>query len=83
MVDKRLPQFAPLRPVDHGRLIAMFVLGPLVWLVAIVVAAVLVHRTFAIELGLIITFVSFVGFAVVLLAFYAGRRRQEQRAARR
>ena len=83
MAEEPAPRFAPLRPVDHGRLIAMFVLGPVVWLVALVVVAALVDRTFAIELGLLITFVSFAGFAVVLLVLYAGRRRQEQRAARR
>jgi hypothetical protein len=80
MSDERPPRFTPLRQVDRRRLTAMFVLGPVVWLVAIVVAAALSNKTAAIEFGLLIAFASFVGFAMLLLVFYAARRRRELRA---
>jgi hypothetical protein len=72
-------RFEPLHPASRSRLVVAFVVGPLMWLVALVVALVLIERTDAIELGLLIAFGSFVVAAIGLLAFYAARRRQELR----
>lgn len=52
-------RFRPLRPASGPRLIAAFVLGPVAWVVALVVAAWLVERTDAIETGLVVSVASF------------------------
>jgi membrane protein implicated in regulation of membrane protease activity len=75
--------FEPLRPASSGRLLAAILLGPVLWLVALVVAAWLVARTWAIELGLVVTLASFLVSLVVLAAIRAGRRRQEKRYVER
>jgi hypothetical protein len=75
--------FEPLYPARHSRLVVAFIVGPLLWLVALVVALVLIQRTDAIELGLKITFAAFVLATAGLLALYAVRRRQELRERRR
>jgi hypothetical protein len=74
--------FEPLHPAPRRRLIAAFVAGPVLWLVAIVVALLVIDRSDAVELGLLITLASFVVATSGLLALYALRRRQESRAHR-
>jgi NO-binding membrane sensor protein with MHYT domain len=64
-------------------MVAAFVLGPLIWLVALVVGLLLIHRADVIEVGLLITFAAFVVSCAGLLAFYVARRRQELREHRR
>lgn len=54
-------------------------LGPLTWIAAVLVAAVFVERTNAIQLGLLVTVVAFMAAALVLSALRAGRRREERR----
>ena len=71
-------RFTPRRPASRFRLILAFVLGPLAWAVALIVAAWLISKTDAIELGLLITLASFaVGF--VVLALLRWRREREER----
>ena len=75
------PRFQPLRPVTRSRLILAFVVGPLLWLVSIVVVAAVLRRTRAIEIGVLIATASFVVGLIVLSLLRAGRKRQESRYA--
>jgi hypothetical protein len=93
IIAARLPQpedshgfvepFRPLRPASGPKLIAAIVLGPMLWVVALIVASWLLDRTNAIELGLLVTAASFVVAAVVLSLLRVGRRREERRYADR
>ena len=76
-------RFEPLRPMSRGRLIVALVIGPVLWLVALVVAAWLFDYSSAIALGLLVTVASFLVSLVVLALLHAGRRRQERRYADR
>ena len=75
--------FRPLRPASGLKLIAALVLGPILWLAALLVASWLLDRTNAIELGLLVTAASFVFAAVVLSLIRIGRLREERRYADR
>jgi Zn-dependent membrane protease YugP len=75
--------FRPLRPASRPRLIAAFVLGPVLWVVALAVVAVLVKRTDAIELGLAVTAAAFVLALIVLPVLWSARRREERDYAAR
>jgi hypothetical protein len=72
-------RFEPLRPVSRARLIAAFVLGPILWLGGLVVVAVAVERSWAIAVGLLVTLASFIVSLVVLALVHSARRRQEER----
>lgn len=72
-----------MRPASRPQLIAAFVLGPILWLVALLVASWLLDRTDAIELGLLLTAAAFLFAAVVLSLLRLGRRREERRYANR
>jgi hypothetical protein len=78
-LDVSAVRFEPLRPASRGPLIAGFVLGPILWLLAIALAAWLVDRSYAIALGLAATAGSFVFAFLVLSWVYVARRRQEKR----
>jgi membrane protein implicated in regulation of membrane protease activity len=82
-VGQPVVSFEPLRPASRGRLIAAVLLGPVVWLVALIVAAWLFHYSSSIALGLVVTAASFVVSLVVLALLHARRRRQERRYADR
>jgi len=73
--------FRPLRPASRPRLIAAFVLGPVLWLLALSSVAVLLRRTNAIEVGLLLTAGSVVVAALVLSVVRWRRRREERRYA--
>jgi hypothetical protein len=75
--------FRPLRPASGPKLIAAFVFGPILWVVALLLASWLLDRTDAIELGLLITAATFVVAAVVLSLLRLGRIREERRYADR
>jgi hypothetical protein len=75
--------FRPLRPASGPKRIAALVLGPIMWVVALLVASWLLDRTNAIELGLLVAAASFVFAAVVLSLLRFGRRREESRYASR
>ena len=79
--DRATPEFEPLRPASRTRRIAVFVIGPFLWLAAVLVTAAVVKRTSAIEIGLLVTLASLL-LALIGLAFLrAGRRREEERYA--
>jgi membrane protein implicated in regulation of membrane protease activity len=76
----------PFEPLHRGRrakLVLAFLFGPVLWFGALIVALFLIKHTNAIEIGLLISFGMFVVSSVVLIAIYAGRRRQEARERRR
>jgi hypothetical protein len=79
--DTELPsvRFEPLRPASRGRLIAALILGPILWFVALAVAAWLLAYSWAIELGLLVTVASFLLSLAVLALLRVGRRREERR----
>jgi predicted membrane chloride channel (bestrophin family) len=78
-VEPPTVHFEPLRPATRRRLVIGIVFGPLLWLIAFVVAAWLFASTFIIELALVITAASFVIAAVVLALLRAGREREARR----
>jgi fatty acid desaturase len=74
-------RFRPLRPASQRRLIVAFVVGPLVWVVALIVVAWVVVRRDAVEAALAVTAASLVVAAPILGVLYALRRREERRYA--
>ena len=74
-------RFRPMRPASRSKLIAAIVLGPLMWVVALVVAAWLVHHRDSIEYALAVAATSFVVALLVLLLLRRGRLREERRYA--
>ena len=72
-----------MRPASGPKLIAALVLGPIMWVVALMVASWLLDRTDAIELGLLLIAASFLFAVVVLSLLRLGRRREERRYADR
>ena len=93
MIGTRLPlpeedhgfdePFRPLRPASSPKQIAALVVGPILWVVLLVVASWLLDHSSAIELGLLISTATFVFAAVVLSLLRLGRRREERRYAER
>ena len=75
--------FRPMRTASGPRLIAAVVLGPFLWVAALVVTAVMLHRTDAIELGVLIAVASILVAVPILIALRLGRRREERRHAAR
>lgn len=74
-------RFEPLRPASRGSLIAAFTIGPLAWLVALVVTAWVLRYTSAIALALLVALGSWLVSMLVLCLVYAARRRRERRYA--
>jgi len=70
--------FRPMRPASGPKLVAALVLGPIMWLVALLVASWLLDRTNAIELGLLFTAAAFLFAAVLLSLLRLGRIREER-----
>lgn len=79
-VDDR---FRPMRTASGLRLIAVIVLGPFLWVVGLVIVAVLVHKSNAIELGVLIALGSILVAVPILIVVRLGRRREEHRYAAR
>ena len=77
------PRFEPLEPPSRERLILVFLLGPLFWLVALLIVAVVLERTNTIEIALIITVATFLASLVVLTLLRIARVREERRFAAR
>jgi hypothetical protein len=75
--------FRPLRPASKGRLFAAAIIGSLMWVVAMVVGALLLDRSAAIQIGVIVTFASFLVSLCLLVMLRAARRRRERRYAAR
>ena len=72
-------RFEPLYPASRASLIAGVVLGPLLWLVVIAVAAWFFEYIWAIALGLLVTVASFLLALVVLVLLRHLRLQHERR----
>jgi hypothetical protein len=81
--DRPSVRFQPLRPASRGRLAVALVLGPLLWVVALAVAAWLFAYTWAIQIGLLVTLGSFLVALAMLAVLRTGRERQARRYADR
>ncbi len=66
-------QFTPSRKASTFGRVLVLIFGPIMWLVAVVVVAVVVYGRDAIEFGVIVTFIAFL---VSLALCWAGRRRR-------
>lgn len=73
--------FEPLRPASRGRLILALILGPVLWLAALILVAATLRYTWAIQIGLLITVATFALSLVVLSLLRSRRLRQERRYA--
>ena len=73
--------FEPLSPASRPVQIAGLVVGPILWLVALALAAWVLDETSAIAIGFAVTAVSFAIAVILLSAAYIARRRQEKRFA--
>ena len=81
--ESPIVQFVPLRPASRKRMLMGIVVGPLLWLVALITVAAVLHFTSAIELGLLIALITAVLSTIVLVLLRQGRVRQEKRYAAR
>jgi hypothetical protein len=77
----RALRFRPLRPATRWRMVATAIVGPLLWVVALLVGAWLVARADVIEIGLLVAIGAFLLALPVLALLRAGRRREERRYA--
>lgn len=77
----RVEPFTPLRPVTRRQVTVRLVLGPLLWLVALVVVAIVVRRTDAIELGVLVAAAALAVSIVMLSLLRVGRDRERRRYA--
>lgn len=78
--SKLSAQFTPLRIASPGRRALVLVVGPLLWLLAVVVVGIVVHYRRAVELGLIVSLIAFV-LSLVVSMIARQRRLREERAA--
>ena len=72
-------RFEPLHPASRSAVIVGIVVGPLLWLVALVEIAWHFEYTWAIGFGVLVTVVTFLVALVALALLRAARVRQEQR----
>ena len=79
----RVQPFAPLRPVPRRRMIARAVVAPFIWVAALVLGAVVLKRTNAIELGLLIAAAALAVSLAVLSLLRFGRNRERTHYADR
>jgi uncharacterized RDD family membrane protein YckC len=77
--DPREVRFEPLHPASRKRLIVALIVGPILWLVALIVVAVVVKNTRAIGVGLVVVVGSCLIAIVVLNVLLSARRREERR----
>ena len=77
--DPREVQFEPLHPASRKRLIAAFIVGPILWLVSLIVGAFVLKHTRAIGIGVAVAVGSCLIAMVVLNVLLSARRRQERR----
>jgi hypothetical protein len=74
--------FTPVQPVTRRRMIVRVVFGPLLWLAALVVAAFVLNRTHAIEIGFAIALVCMAVSLIGLSLIRAARDRERSRLER-
>jgi ABC-type Na+ efflux pump permease subunit len=72
--------FEPLRPASRGRLVLGLILGPVLWVVALILVAWIFHFGWAIQIGLLVTLATFV-LSLAALSFLRWRREKERRRA--
>jgi hypothetical protein len=60
-------RFSPLRRAPRSTRVALYILGPLLWVVALIVVSLLVREQDAIETGLLVAGAAFVVAVVMLL----------------
>jgi hypothetical protein len=70
--------FTPLQRATRGRLLALVVVGLLIWLATIVVVGIAVHRSNDVEIGLGVTGVAFLVALLGALPMRARRVRAER-----
>ena len=81
IVESELPaRFTPLHTASRLQRIAVFVVGPLLWLVAVVIVGIVVHRQSAVEIGLAVTLIAFLVSLVISELARRLRRREERKA---
>jgi peptidoglycan/LPS O-acetylase OafA/YrhL len=81
MIEPVLPaRFLPLRRASRAKRRVLLVAGPLLWLVALLVVAVVIHRTNAVEYALLVLAVSFAVALFLLGCMRAARAREERDA---
>jgi membrane protein YdbS with pleckstrin-like domain len=79
--DYGLPaQFTPLKRASRGRRVLVLVVGPLLWLAAIVAVGLIVKHGRAVEIGLIATLIAFLLSLVVSVVARHLRLREEREA---
>jgi hypothetical protein len=76
-------EFTPLQRASRLQRVLVFVAGPLLWLVGVVVVGVVVHRAAAVELGLTVTAIAFLVSLPVAATARWLRRREELAAEER
>jgi membrane-associated phospholipid phosphatase len=81
--EPSIVRFKPLRPASRKRIVIGIIVGPLLWVVALITVAWVVHYTSAIELGLLIALISAVVSTIVLILMRESRIREEKRYAAR
>ncbi len=72
-------RFEPLHPASRSAVIAGVLVGPLLWLVALVAVAWFFEYAWAIAFGLLVTVTTFLVALVVLALVRVARVRQEKR----
>jgi hypothetical protein len=75
------PQFEALRPATHRRRVVLLLVGPVLWLAALVAVAIVLNRRDFIEIGFLIAGMTFVVGAVLLLLARRDRIREGERGA--
>jgi hypothetical protein len=81
--ESPIVRFEPLRPASRKRMLMGIVIGPLLWLVALITVAWVLHISSAIELGLLIALITAGLSTIILVLLRQGRVRQEKRYAAR
>jgi hypothetical protein len=81
--ESSIVSFEPLRPASRKRLLLGVVIGPFLWLIALITVALVLHFTSAIELGLLIALITSVVSTIALLLMRQSRVREEKRYAAR
>jgi hypothetical protein len=73
-------RFTPLQTASPGRRVLVLVVGPLLWLAAIVVVGIVVHRSDAVGYGLSVTAIAFLVSLGVSALARRSRLRDERKA---
>ena len=74
-------RFSPLRLASRSTVVVVYILGPLLWVGALILISYLVQAQDAIEIGLLVAAAAFVVAVVLLLPQRALRLRRERENA--